>query len=158
MGFCFPFSISPPMKREMESSDTPISTPLHWWFSPANENYSQNIPHECWGSWWLAAKRERLTVRTGAELFVYNSERELHKYMNLGLHALRYFILTSRTHKESGTSLVVQGLRLCSPCTGPGFDPGQGTRSHMLQQKTRMPQQRSKTPCAQQTLHSQIDK
>ena len=38
---------NPPMKRKMESSDTPISIPLHWWFSPPNENYSQNIPHEC---------------------------------------------------------------------------------------------------------------
>ena len=31
-----------------------------------------------------------------------------------------------------GTSLVVQGLRLCTPnAGGPGSTPGQGTRSHM---------------------------
>ena len=32
----------------------------------------------------------------------------------------------------SGTFLVAQGLRLCSPnAGGPGSIPGQGTRSHM---------------------------
>ena len=31
-----------------------------------------------------------------------------------------------------GTSLVIQGLRLCTPkAGGPGSIPGQGTRSHM---------------------------
>ena len=30
-----------------------------------------------------------------------------------------------------GTSLVVQWIRLCSQCTGPGSVPGQGTRPHM---------------------------
>ena len=40
-------------------------------------------------------------------------------------------------HKtESGTSLVVQRLRLRTPnAGGPGSIPGQGTRSHMLQLK-----------------------
>ena len=35
-----------------------------------------------------------------------------------------------------GTSLVVQGLRPCTPkCRGLGSVPSQGTRSHMLQLK-----------------------
>ena len=38
--------------------------------------------------------------------------------------------------KLSGTSLLVQWLRLCSPnAEGPGSYPGQGTRSHILQLK-----------------------
>ena len=37
----------------------------------------------------------------------------------------------------SGTFLVAQGLRLCSPnAGGPGSIPGQGTRSHMSQVKS----------------------
>ena len=41
-----------------------------------------------------------------------------------------------------GTSLVVQGLKLCALNAGGwGLIPGQGTRFHM-------PQQRSKVPCA----------
>ena len=37
---------------------------------------------------------------------------------------------------HSGTSLVVQWLRLCTPnAGGPGSIPGQGTRSHMPQLK-----------------------
>ena len=36
--------------------------------------------------------------------------------------------------QNSGTSLVVQWLRLCAPnAGGPGSLPGQGTRSHMPQ-------------------------
>ena len=36
----------------------------------------------------------------------------------------------------SGTSLVVQWLRLCTPSAGgPGSIPGRGTRGHMLQLK-----------------------
>ena len=36
--------------------------------------------------------------------------------------------------KYTGTSLVVQWLRLCTHnARGPGSIPGQGTRSHMLQ-------------------------
>ena len=39
------------------------------------------------------------------------------------------------------TSLVVQGLRFQAPrAEGLGFIPGQGTRSHMLQLRVRMPQ------------------
>ena len=39
------------------------------------------------------------------------------------------------------TSLVVQWLGLCAPNAGdPGSIPGQGTRSHMLQPRVRMPQ------------------
>ena len=38
--------------------------------------------------------------------------------------------------KPKGTSLVVQWLRLLAPNTGgPGSIPGQGTRSHMPQQR-----------------------
>ena len=37
-------------------------------------------------------------------------------------------------HELSGTSRVVQWLRLCAQNVGgPGLIPGQGTRSHMLQ-------------------------
>ena len=37
----------------------------------------------------------------------------------------------------TGTSLVVQRLRLCAPSAGiPGLIPGEGTQSHMLQLKT----------------------
>ena len=112
-------SLPPDEKEDKKNQVTPpISIALHWWFSPSNDNYSQNIPHECWVSWCLAAKRELLTARIGAELFIYNLERELHKYMNLGLHALRCFILTSRTHKQFGTSVVVQGLRPCAHHAG----------------------------------------
>ena len=40
-----------------------------------------------------------------------------------------------------GTSLVVQWLRLHTPnAGGPGSIPGEGTRSHMLQLRVRMPQ------------------
>ena len=40
-----------------------------------------------------------------------------------------------------GTSPVVQWLRLCAPnARGPGLIPGQGTRSHVLQLRIRMPQ------------------
>ena len=43
--------------------------------------------------------------------------------------------------KRMGTSLVAQWLRLCAPNAGGlGSIPGQGTRSHMLQLKARMPQ------------------
>ena len=43
--------------------------------------------------------------------------------------------------RSRGTSLVVQGLRLWAPqCRGPGFDPGQGTRSHMPQLRVCMAQ------------------
>ena len=43
--------------------------------------------------------------------------------------------------KKTGTSLVVQWLRLCAPnAGGPGSIPGQGTRSHMPQLRVRMPQ------------------
>ena len=36
---------------------------------------------------------------------------------------------------------------LCSQCKGPGLIPGQGTRSHLPKQKSRMPQWRLKIPC-----------
>ena len=62
-----------------------------------------------------------------------------------------------------GTSLVVQWLRLRAPNAGGlGSIPGQGTRSHTLQLKVRMPQ--LKIPhaamkilhAATKTQHSQI--
>ena len=38
--------------------------------------------------------------------------------------------------EETGTSLVVQWLGVCTPnAGGPASIPGQGTRSHMLQLK-----------------------
>ena len=47
---------------------------------------------------------------------------------------------------ESGASLVVLWLGLHTPSAkGPGSIPGQGTRSHMLQRRLRMPQ--PKIPC-----------
>ena len=43
------------------------------------------------------------------------------------------------------TSLVVQWLRLHAPYAGgPGSIPDQGTRSHMPQQRVRVPQQKSR--------------
>ena len=51
----------------------------------------------------------------------------------------------------TGTSLVVQWIRLCTPNTGgPGSIPGQGTRFHMLQLKI--------LNVATKTRHSQIKK
>ena len=51
----------------------------------------------------------------------------------------------------TGTSLVVQWIRLCTPNTGgPGSIPGQGTRFHMLQLKI--------LKVATKTRHSQIKK
>ena len=42
-------------------------------------------------------------------------------------------------HKQVGTSLVVQWLRLHTPSAGgPGSIPGRGTRSHMPQLRVRM--------------------
>ena len=60
--------------------------------------------------------------------------------------------------KKTGTSLVVQWLRLCAPNAGGlGSIPGQGTRSHMPQLRARMPQ--LKTPhAATKTRRSQINK
>ena len=46
-----------------------------------------------------------------------------------------------------GTSLVVHWLRLHAPnAGGPGSIPGQGTRSHMPQRRSRTRQQRSHVP------------
>ena len=40
----------------------------------------------------------------------------------------------------SGTSLLVQWLRICAPnAEGPGLIPGQGTGSHMLKLRVCMP-------------------
>ena len=51
----------------------------------------------------------------------------------------------------TGTSLVVQWIRLCTPNTGgPGSIPGQGTRFHVLQLKI--------LNVATKTRHSQIKK
>ena len=50
-------------------------------------------------------------------------------------------VYIKRIIKVRGTSLVVQWLRLHAPnAGGPGLIPGQGTRSHMLQLRVRMPQ------------------
>ena len=55
-----------------------------------------------------------------------------------------------------GTSLVVQRLRLCTPNAGGlGSIPGQGTRSHILQLRVRMPQLKI-LHAATKTQHSQI--
>ena len=56
-----------------------------------------------------------------------------------------------KNNRTSGTSLVVQGLRLHIPNAG-GLDsiPGQGTGSHMPQLKI--------PPAAMETQHSQINK
>ena len=58
-----------------------------------------------------------------------------------------------------GTSLVIQWLRLCTPNAGGlGFDPGQGTRSHLLQQ-LKIQCATTKIPhAAAKTLLSQINK
>ena len=46
---------------------------------------------------------------------------------------------------KTGTSLLVQWLRLCAPNAGDlGSIPGQGTRSYMLQLRVCMPQLRKK--------------
>ena len=52
-----------------------------------------------------------------------------------------------------GTSLVVQWLRFHTPNVGdPGSIPGQGTRSHMPQQRLKIPNPPTKT------WYSQINK
>ena len=65
---------------------------------------------------------------------------------------------------DSGTSLVVKWLRLCPPnAGGPGLNPGQGTRSHMTEQRVcmmqlKIPHARSKTLHAvTKTWYSQIN-
>ena len=46
--------------------------------------------------------------------------------------------------KDTGTSLVIQWPRLCTPSVeGPGSIPGQGTRTYMLRLRVRMPQLRT---------------
>ena len=48
--------------------------------------------------------------------------------------------LLNYKQKSVRTSLVVQWLRLCAPnAGGSGSIPGQGTRSHVLQQRSHMP-------------------
>ena len=66
-------------------------------------------------------------------------------------------MITKYQEKLVGTSLLVQWLRLHTPNAGDqGSIPGQGTRSHMLQLRARMPQ--LKTPqAATKTRHSQIN-
>ena len=45
--------------------------------------------------------------------------------------------LSGMNKKLVGTSLVVQWLRVCTPnAEGPGSVTGQGTRSHMPQQRS----------------------
>ena len=49
--------------------------------------------------------------------------------------------------KTTGTSLVVQWLRLCAPNAGDsGLIPGQGTRSNMLEQRVHVSQLATKNP------------
>ena len=58
-----------------------------------------------------------------------------------------------------GTSLVVQCLRLHAPKAGdPGSIPGQGTRSHMLQLRVCVLQQRQIPSTATKSWCSQINK
>ena len=45
--------------------------------------------------------------------------------------------------KDTGTSLVVQWLRPCTPSVEARFHPGQGTRTYMLRLRVRMPQLRT---------------
>ena len=55
-------------------------------------------------------------------------------------------------HREvrTGTSLEVQWLRLLTPkAGGSGLIPGQGTRSHMPQQRSKIPPAETKTQCSQ---------
>ena len=53
---------------------------------------------------------------------------------------------TSISKTSTGTSLVAQRLRLCTPeAGGLGSIPGQGTRSHMQQLRLHMPQLRPGT-------------
>ena len=67
-------------------------------------------------------------------------------------------MMTKYPEKLVGTSLLVQWLTLHAPNAGDqGSIPGQGTRSHMLQLRARMPQ--LKIPqAATETRHSQINK
>ena len=49
--------------------------------------------------------------------------------------------VNSKVKYVTGTSLVVQTLRLCAPnAGGPSLIPGQVTRSHMLKLRASMPQ------------------
>ena len=57
----------------------------------------------------------------------------------------------------SGTSLVVQRLRIHAPNTGgPGSILGQGTRSHTLQLRVCMLQQQQKNPLVERQTQSKI--
>ena len=65
-------------------------------------------------------------------------------------------IFKEKKKPNFGTSLVVKWLRfLASNAGGPGSIPGQGTRSHMLQQRSYMRQWRSPVP---QLRHSAENK
>ena len=77
--------------------------------------------------------------------------------INIHLSSLQFFFFFLKT-VTTGTSLVVQWLRLHAPNAGrPGSIPGQGTRSHMLQLRVCVPQIKMLRATAK-TWHSQINK
>ena len=71
------------------------------------------------------------------------------------MKSCKTFEVTKILNEWTGTSLVVQWLRLCAlNAGGPGSIPGQGTRSCMSQLRPRMPQLKilhaaTKTWCSQ---------
>ena len=55
-----------------------------------------------------------------------------------------------KPEEAHGTHLVVQWQTLCTPnAEGPGSIPGQGTRSHLPQQRLKLPRAATKTQCSQ---------
>ena len=59
-------------------------------------------------------------------------------------------VTKSWTWLRKGTSLMAQWLKLHAPSGGgPGLIPGQGTKSHMQQQRSKILHTSIKTPCSQ---------
>ena len=91
----------------------------------------------------------RCALLNPAELLWLEKEHELG--VGPGFKVLVLPAQAKRT--PSGAFFVVQWLRLCSrDAGGPSLSPGQGTRSHMMQQRWKIPHATTKT------RHSQINK
>ena len=74
------------------------------------------------------------------------------------MKSCKTFEVTKILNEWTGTSLVVQWLRLCAlNAGGPGSIPGQGTRSCMSQLRPCMPQLKI-LHAATKTWHCQINK
>ena len=97
---------------------------------------------------WPVPKQAPIAVRMRSAVSTLSCYRTMYLH-NRGLRATAWLpppwlLCAFPTHSiifknyESGTSLVVQGLRLWAPSAGgPGSIPGQGARSHTLQLRPR---------------------